>query len=204
MEPQLWASGLLCALKCGIGRRLPSGAACLVVRLRWVRVAGVGAVAVCLRCAAIRVRRVQASSSVDCRRAPPRAAIASQPPRLRAARLCSISVMSPRTLPSLPGSRRRRRARTPRALNQVRTKPPDRWDNADRNPAPARSQNRVTHASRLVARIAPLVAFGLGLVAFGLGLRILATGPPLPTVLLLRRLWAPIPKFVTTAMNQGA
>jgi hypothetical protein len=55
IEPQLWASGLLCALRCGIGRRLSRRTACLVVRLRYIRVPGVVAVPVCLRSAAIRL-----------------------------------------------------------------------------------------------------------------------------------------------------
>ena len=39
--------------------------------------------------------------------------------------------------------------------------PPGRWDNAGRSTSPAPQSKPVTLASRLVARIAPLVAFGL-------------------------------------------
>ena len=54
------------------------------------------------------------------------------------------------------------------------------------SPPPAPQSKPVTRASRLVARIAPLVAFGLGL-------RILAAGPaPISTVLRLRALCEPI------------
>ena len=67
-----------------------------------------------------------------------------------------------------------------RAFNQIGTKPPGRWDNADRRTATAPQSKPVTPASRLVAHAVPLVAFGLGL-------RILAAGPAaLPTVLRLR------------------
>ena len=154
---------------------------------------------VCLRSASIRLRRVQASSSVDCRREPPRAAIASQPaPPTRCPIVLDLR-HGPRTLPlPLPGSRRRKRARTPRALNQVGTKPPDRWDNADRNPAPA-PQSKPSNPC-LPPRGAERAVGGIRAWTENSGRR----ASHLPTVLLLRRLWAPIPKFVATAMNQGA
>ena len=64
----------------------------------------------------------------------------------------------------------------------------------EESPSPAPQSKPVTPAARLVARTAPLVAFGLGL-------RILAAGPaPIPTILRFRALCEPIPKFV--AMNQ--
>ena len=119
---------------------------------------------------AIRLRRVQASSSVDCRREPPRPAIASQAASPTRCPIVFDLRHGLRTLPSLYWGRAAGRGLRPRALNQVGTKPRGRWGNADRSPAPAPQSKSVTPASRLMARIAPLVAFGLGL-------RILATGP---------------------------
>jgi len=54
---------------------------------------------------------------------------------------------------------------------------PGRWGNAFRSTTPAPQSKPVAHASRLVAHIAPLVAFGLGV-------RILAAGPARITTLL--------------------
>ena len=74
--------------------------------------------------------------------------------------------------PSRPsgGSARKGRGLEPPRVNQVGTRPPGRWGNADRSTAPAPQSKPVTPASRLVAQVAPLVASGLGL-------RILAAGP---------------------------
>src|SRR4029077_16853999 len=119
-------------------------------------------------------------------------------PRLRAVRLCSISVMGPRTLPSLYWGRAEGRGLEPsRALNQVGRKPPDRWDNADRNPAPTPQLEPSNPCLRLVARIAPLVAFGLGL-------RILTTGQATyRQYFYCGACGRQSQKFVATAMNQG-
>jgi len=91
-------------------------------------------------------------------------------PRLRAARLCSVRVMLSR--PSRPSieSARKEEGENPRAFNQLGTRPPSRCGDARRSTAPAPQSKPVTHASRLVAHIAPSVASGLGL-------RILAAEP---------------------------
>ena len=86
-------------------------------------------------------------------------------PRLRAARI----VLSASRLSSLPMPRTGKREH-PEAFSQTETRPPDRRDTARRNTAPAPQSKPVTPASRLVAQVAPLVAFGLGA-------SILAAGP---------------------------
>jgi hypothetical protein len=68
----------------------------------------------------------------------------------------------------LSGPRGRKRARPPGG-KQIATKPPGRWDAVETQHQP-RSQNRSPPASRLVALVAPSVAFGLGL-------SVLAAGP---------------------------
>jgi hypothetical protein len=118
-------------------------------------------------------------------------------PSLRAVRLCSISVMGPRTLPSLYAGRAEGRGLNPRALNQVGTKPPDRWDNADGNPAPAPQSEPSNRC--LPPRGADRAVGGIRAWAENSGRR----ASHLPTVLRFRRLWAPIPGFVATAMNEG-
>ena len=115
---------------------------------------------------------VQASLGVDRRREPPRSAITSQ---FAAPTRCPI-VFRPRhglqAFPSLSWVRaQRKRARTHARSNQIGTRPPGRWDHARRSStAPAPQSKPVTHASRLVAQVAPSVAFGLGM-------RILAAAP---------------------------
>ena len=89
-------------------------------------------------------------------------------PRLRTARLCSVRVVIFKPSRLSIGTRGRKKARDPARL--IGTKPPGRWDNADRSPAPAPQSKPVTPASRLVAQETPLVASGLGS-------RILAAGP---------------------------
>ena len=151
---------------------------------------------VCLRSAASRLRRVQASSSVDCRREP---GSRVSPPRLRAIQIVLDLRHGPRTLPSLYRGRAEGRGlETPGALNQVRTKPPDRWDNADRNPAPA-PQSKPSNPC-LPPRGAERAVGGIRAWAENSGHR----ASHLPTVLRFRRLWAPIPKFVATAMNESS
>jgi hypothetical protein len=51
--------------------------------------------------------------------------------------------------------------------SSVGTRPPGRWGNAQRGSAPALQSKPVTHASRLVAHVAPSVAFGLGVRILG-------------------------------------
>jgi hypothetical protein len=101
-------------------------------------------------------------------RSDPRSRVSS--PRLRAAELCSVRVIVFK--PSRPSSRVRgtNRARTP--AQSVRLRRVHRAGGVtplgvQRRP---RSQKPVAHASRLVAQVAPSVAFGLGV-------RILAAGP---------------------------
>src|SRR5207248_5030476 len=64
----------------------------------------------------------------------------------------------------------RRSTRIPERSDPFGTRPPGRWGNARRSTAPAPQSKPVTHASRVVAHVAPSVASGLGL-------RILAAGP---------------------------
>ena len=76
-----------------------------------------------------------------------------------------------RAFPSLGlGPRGGARGHNPRAVDQIGTRPPGRWGNACRSTTPAPQSKPVTQASRLVARVAPSVAFGLGR-------RIVAAGP---------------------------
>jgi hypothetical protein len=57
--------------------------------------------------------------------------------------------------PSRPsvGSTRKKEGQNPRAVNQIGTRPPGRWDNARRSTAPAPQSKPVTPASRLVAQV---------------------------------------------------
>jgi hypothetical protein len=116
-------------------------------------------------CRAFRRRR---ASIEDESRRDPRSRLDS--PRLRSGRSCVLRVMV--FGPSRPsvGSARQEEGYNPRAFNQVGTRPPGRWGYACRSRAPAPQSKPVTRASRLVAQIAPSVAFGLGP-------RILAAGP---------------------------
>ena len=146
--------------------------AVLVGRSRQVRVAGVArTVRVCVGPSAVRRPGVQASSGIDCRREPPRSAIVSQLATPTRCRIVFGLRHGRQAFPSLWWVRaERKRARNPRAFNQVGTRPPSRWGNARRSTARAPQSKPVTPASRLVAQEAPLVAAGLGL-------RILAAGP---------------------------
>src|SRR5438270_1208092 len=73
------------------------------------------------------------------------------------------------TRPSLGSAKGR--GQEPRAVNQIETRPPSRWVNALRSTSlPAPQSKPVAHAARLVAQVAPSVAFGPGV-------RILAAGP---------------------------
>lgn len=146
--------------------------AVLVIRSRQVRVAGVArTVRVWVGPGAIRWPGVQASSGVDCRRKPPRPAIASQLATPTRCRIVSGLRHGRQALPSLWWVRaKRKRGQNPRAFNNVGTQPPGRRVNAHRITAPAPQSKPVTPTSRLVAQTTPLVAYGLGL-------RILAAGP---------------------------
>jgi hypothetical protein len=98
--------------------------------------------------------------------------------------------------PSIGVARKQQEYNT-RAFNQIRTKPPGRWDNADRGvPQRPRSQKPVTPP--------PASWHTVPSVAFELGLRILATGPAaLPTVSHFPRPCAPIRKVVANATKPG-
>ena len=63
--------------------------------------------------------------------------------------------------PSLCRVRAQGRGLEPRAFGQIETRPPGRWGNAGRSTAPAPQSKPVTHASRLVAQVASLMALGL-------------------------------------------
>jgi len=52
---------------------------------------------------------------------------------------------------------RKGRARTPRAFNQIGTRPPSRWGNAGRSTTPAPQSKPVTAAPCLVTHVAPSV-----------------------------------------------
>jgi hypothetical protein len=90
-------------------------------------------------------------------------------PRLRADRLCSIRVMILEPPHPSIGITRKKRA-TRRALRKTGTRPPGRLARLDGATAPAPQSKPVTHVPRLVAPVAPSVAFGLGV-------RIPAAGP---------------------------
>src|SRR5207245_4237646 len=68
----------------------------------------------------------------------------------------------------LAGPRGKEEGENPRAVDQIGARSPGRWGDAVE--APALQSKPVAPASRLVARVAPSVAFGLGL-------RIPAAGP---------------------------
>ena len=113
-------------------------------------------------------RRRRASIAGENRR-DPRSCVSS--PRRRAAKSCRLRVMVSSLLPpSLGKVARKQEGYGPRELSGRHEDHRAGWGNADRSPAPAPQSEPVTHASRLVARIAPLVAFGLRL-------RNLAAGP---------------------------
>jgi hypothetical protein len=110
--------------------------------------------------------------------------------------LCFVRVMA--CWPSRPsiGAARRKRGEDPPSVDRVEARPPGRWANADRNPALAPQSKPVTPASRLVARSA---VGGILAWAENPGHR----ASHLPTLLLLRPLWAPIPKFIAECHEQG-
>jgi hypothetical protein len=144
----------------------------LVVRTRQVRIAGIARTDhVCHGPGAITLPGVQTTLGVDRRRDPPRPAITIQfaPPTRRP--VGSPVRHGPRS-PPVPLSRPRKEegSRTPARSYEIGTRPPSRWGSARRSTAPAPQSKPVAHAPRLVAQIAPLVAFGLGM-------RILAAGP---------------------------
>jgi hypothetical protein len=101
------------------------------------------------------------SSGVDRRREPPRSAIASQRASPTRWRVLFCPRHGSQAFPSLCWARAEGRGLEPRASNEIGTRPPGRGGNACRSTAPAPQSKPVTHASRLVAQIAPLVAFGL-------------------------------------------
>ena len=92
----------------------------------------------------------------------------SSSPRPRAAQSWLLDVMVLRPSVPLAGPRGREEGENPRAVDQIEARSPGRWGDAVE--APALQSKPVAPASRLVARVAPSVAFGLRL-------RILAAGP---------------------------
>ena len=146
--------------------------ALLVVRPRQVRVAGVArADRVCLGPGAVRSPGAQASSGIDRRREPPRPAIVIEFASPARRQVLSLRGHGLQAFPSLCRVRAEGGGLEPLARsNQIGTRPPGRWGNVRRSTALAPQSKPVTRASRLVAQVAPLVAFGLGL-------RILAAGP---------------------------
>jgi hypothetical protein len=142
-----------------------------VVRSRQVGAANIArADRVCLGPGAVRSPGVEASSGIDCGREPQRSAIASQ---LASPARCPMVFRARHDLqpfPSLYRGRAEGRGLEPPLVHRVGTKPPSRWGNAARSAAPALQSKPITQASRLVAQVAPSVAFGFGV-------RILAAGP---------------------------
>ena len=104
----------------------------------------------------------------DERRREPRSRLSS--PRLLAAQSCLLDVMVLRPSVPLAHPRGKEEGENPRAVGQIGARSPGRWGGALRSTAPAPQSKPVTHASRLVALVAPSVASGLGL-------SILAAGP---------------------------
>ena len=137
---------------------------------RQVRVAGI---AWCERVRTCRAtsfgRGVQAPPSVDRRGNPARPEITSQlaAPTGRLTVFCARHAFTP-SHPSV-GTARKDEGGKPRAFNQVATRPPGRWSDADRA-APAPRSKPIAHASRLVTHCAPSVASGRGV-------KIRAAGP---------------------------
>jgi len=85
--------------------------------------------------------------------------------------LCASSSWKP-SRPSV-GSARKEEGKNPRAIGQIGTRPPGRWDHAREARRRPRSQKPVTQASRPVAHVAPSVASGRAP-------EILAAGPARP------------------------
>lgn len=142
--------------KCGIGRPR------LVLRSRRIRGAGIARTD--------RVRHgpgivcspgVQTALGINCLREPPRSRIAIEFASPARRRVLSPQGHRAHVFPSLCRVRTQGRGQQPRAFGQIETRPPGRWGNAGRSTAPAPQSKPVTHASRLVAQVAPLVALGL-------------------------------------------
>jgi len=126
----------------------------LVVGSRRVRVAGIARTdRVCSAGrGAVRFPGVQASLGIDRRRDPVHGAIAAE-----LASLAHWEVAGPARhgfKPSRPsvGSAPKDEGENPRAVTQITTQPPGRWDNAGRSTAPAPQSKPVTVAYRLVAQ----------------------------------------------------
>jgi len=101
---------------------------------------------------AVRFPGVQASLGIDRRRDPVHGAIAAE-----LASLAHWDVAGPARhgfKPSRPsvGSAPKDEGENPRAVTQITTQPPGRWDNAGRSTAPAPQSKPVTVAYRLVAQ----------------------------------------------------
>ena len=106
-----------------------------------------------------RAFRRRCASIADLSRRDSRSRLSS--PRLRAAKSCRVCVMVFNPSVPLLGSRRRERARTPeRSIRSGRGHRAGGVTPVETGHRPC-SQKPVTHASRLVAQIAPSVAFGL-------------------------------------------
>ena len=142
--------------KCGIGRPL------LVLRSRRVRVGGIARTdRVGHGPSIVRSPGVQTALRIDCLGEPPRSRIAIEFASPARRRVLSPQGHRAHVFPSLCRVRTQGRGPEPRAFGQIETKPPGRWGNAGRSTAPAPQSKPVTHASRLVAQVAPLVALRL-------------------------------------------
>jgi hypothetical protein len=136
----------------------------LVVRLRQVGVAGLARTEwVCFGPGAIRSPGVQASSGINCRRQPQRPAVVSQLASPARCRIVFRLLHDLQAFSSLyHGVVRKEEGQNPGAFNRIGTRPPGRWGNARRSTGPAPQSKPVTHASRLVAQVAPWWHSGLG------------------------------------------
>jgi hypothetical protein len=141
---------------------------------------------------AFRPRR--ASNAGESRR-DPRSRVNSA--RLRAGQRWSVRMMVfSSSRPSI-GVARKQEGYSPRAFNQIQTKPPGRWDSADRGlPQRPRSQKPITPASRLVAQSA---VGGIRAWVENSGHRASRSINSTP----ISSGCAPIPKFVANAMKPG-
>jgi len=173
--------------------------ALLVARSRQIRVAGIARTErVCRGPGAVRWPPVQASFGIDRRREPARPTITGQLPSP-----ACLQVMSPQghalqaSRPSVE-SARKEEGENPRAVNQLGTRPPSRWSDARGSTTPAPQSKPVTHASRLVAHIAPSVAVERKL-------RILAAGPASHRLYSYRRhLCEPTPRVCSASPRARA
>ncbi len=136
-----------------------------------VRVAGVARTEpVCSGARAGRSPCVQTPAGIDRRREPQRPMIARQLTSPTRCRIVFGPLHHPQASSSLYRNRAQGRGLEPSTFDRIETRPPGWWGNACRSTAPAPQSKPVTPASRLLAPVAPSVAFGLGL-------RILAAGP---------------------------